>query len=984
MKPWVKTLLFASAVYLAAEPAWAQFSYIPYYGKNKIVYGKFAWKTYPTEHFRIYFYSAREGVLKDVAELAESAYRRISQMLKHQIAEPVPLIYYSTYTDFEQTNLFEVSEGILGVSEPTMNRIGIHGDMPLDDLQTLIDHELTHIFEFDILWGDRRGAFNGMGQPPLWVFEGLSEYATKAWTPWSALIVRDAILNDRVPEFTDSGEIASRYPLPREPAYDFGHSVYEFIEAKYGPNSIREFWLSLKSGSAFGKRNPLQRAFKIESKPFQQEWKKYLRLRNQDFVGRENPENYSITLGPEYPVNPFYFAFSNALSPSGDIVASLTFNARDLDLDLVLISAKDGSIIRNLTRGYTLRYEHIKYEVDPSLGRNLAWSPDGDKIAFFARDGQRHSLVLVDALSGKILKKLKLGVDQPTSPAFLPPGDKILFAAFDRGRHDLLTVGLEDGKIENLSRDEAYQKAPDISPDGKWVSYTIRVNGYDKLFISPLGDLGKRTQLTFGDGNTISPRFSADSREIFYSGDARGAYNLYSLGLETHEIRRFTDVRTGNFFPEPVPGKPKTLVFSSFNKGAFQIFKAELEGTVEGTVDFVELKGSDEIPRFKPALSLDISEDKIETRRGIGKLRLASMPPIDTVVSSDGSIYGGSTIVFTDILGDHAAAFTAYQVRSYQSFNLSYINLKRRFQYMISAFQYGLFYYPGYYYYDPGYYAQYYTYQDAIATRKISGIRVDGYYPFSRYYRAEAGFGYARYEEEFLDMYSLQTGARRSSDYFWNGDYLQASLALIGETTFFKDYGPASGATFMLSVDQGIPVSKNFFSNTNLALDGRKYFYFGGDALLAFRFEGFASLGKNPYFNYFGGNNQVRSSHYFSLIGTEGWYANAEFRFPLIHIADTVLGRIGPLRGVFFADVARTKIKGTPAKIWRSVHTGDSWELKSYDAIGSYGYGIEFFFLGIPLHIEFVKALHIPDFRRPLSFEKDSGMSTKFWIGFDF
>jgi len=984
MKPWVKIVLFAWAVCLAAEPARAQYSAIPYYGKNKIIYGNFAWKAYPTEHFRIYFYSAREGVLKDVAELAESAYGRISQMLKHQVADRIPLIYYSTYTDFEQTNLFSVSEGILGVSEPTMNRIGIHGDMPLDELQVLIDHELTHIFEFDILWGDRRGALNGLNQPPLWVFEGMSEYATRAWTPWSALIVRDAVLNDRIPEFTESGEIVSRYPLPREPAYDFGHTVYEFIESKYGPNSIREFWLTMKSGSVFGKKDPLQRAFKMETKQFQQEWKKYLRLRNQEFVGRENPENYSIALGPEYPVNPFYFAFSHALSPSGDIVAALTYNARDLDLDLVLISAKDGSIIRNLTRGYSIRYEHIKYEIDPSLGRNLAWSPDGDRIVFFARDGRRHSLVLVDALSGKTLKKLKLEVDQPTSPAFLPSGDRILFAAFDQGRHDLLTVGLEDGRIENLSRDEAYQKAPDISPDGKWVAYTIRMNGYDKLFLSPWGDFGKRTQLTFGDGNTIAPRFAADSRTIFYSGDARGAYNLYSLGLETREIRRFTDVRTGNFFPEPVPGKPKTLVFCSFNKGAFQIFKAELEGTVEGPVDFVELKSSDEIPRFKPALTLDIQEDKIEPRRGIGRLRLASTPPIDAVVATDGSIYGGSTVVFTDTLGDHGVMFTANQVRSYRSFNLSYLNLKRRFQYMISAFQYGLFYYPGYYYYDPSYYAQYYTYQDAIATRKISGIRADAYYPFSRYLRAEAGFGYSRYAEEFYDMYSLQTGARRSSNYFWNGDYLQASLALIGETTFFKEYGPAAGSTFRLSVDQGIPISRHFFSNTTLGLDGRKYFYLGGDALLAFRFEGFASFGRNPYYSYFGGNNQVRSSHYFSLIGTEGWYANAEFRFPLIHVADTVLGRIGPLRGVFFADAARVKLKGNPSKIWRSVRRGNSVELLPFDAIGSYGYGIEFFFLGLPLHIEFVKAVHIPDFSRPFSYRTSSGMSTVFWIGFDF
>ena len=194
------------------------FMSIPYYGKNKVLYSKFNWKTYSTEHFQIYFYVENEQLLKGLAETAESAYKKISTELKYQLAEPVPLIYYTTYTDFEQTNLFEISEGVLGVSEPVLHRIGVHGDMPLDELQNLILHELSHIFEFDILWGSQGGALYAISQPPLWTFEGLSEYLTGEWSSWSTLIVRDAVLNDRIPEFTESGDILAQYPLPRDPA----------------------------------------------------------------------------------------------------------------------------------------------------------------------------------------------------------------------------------------------------------------------------------------------------------------------------------------------------------------------------------------------------------------------------------------------------------------------------------------------------------------------------------------------------------------------------------------------------------------------------------------------------------------------------------------------------------------------------------------------------------------------------------------------
>jgi len=44
--------------------------------------------------------------------------------------------------------------------------------------------------------------------------------------------------------------------------------------------------------------------------------------------------------------------------------------------------------------------------------------------------------------------------------------------------------------------------------------------------------------------------------------------------LETGEVRRHTDVRTGNFFPTALPGGPNDILFSSFNKGSFRFSKA--------------------------------------------------------------------------------------------------------------------------------------------------------------------------------------------------------------------------------------------------------------------------------------------------------------------------------------------------------------------------------------------------------------------------
>jgi hypothetical protein len=987
MKSHIKFLLIILLCLFWAESSFAQSIYFPYYGKNKVLYEKFDWSHYITDHYDIYYYVEDLQLLKNVAEMAESAYQRISESIKHELSATVPLIYYKTFTDLEQTNLFQVPEGVLGVAEPVLYRVIIHGDMALDEIQDLLEHELTHIFEYDLLWGNPGGALYSIHQPPGWIMEGFSEYNTEVWSSWSSLIVRDAVLNDRIPELTDSGSLYSRYPLPRTPDYDFGHAIYDFIEHKYGKNGIREFWQSLKNFPLLGKKDPIQRAFDQKPKEFNYEFKKYLRQKYNDFVTRENPEDYSIPIGPEFPLNPFYFALSHTLSPSGDIVAALSANIKESDIDIILISAKDGSVIKNITKGYTSKYEHIKYEVDPSKGSDITWSSDGDKIAFFARVGQKHSLFIISALTGKTLKSIQIPYDQPSSPYFYPTGDELIFTAFDKGIHDIFKINLNTEKILNLTNDDLFEKAPSISPDGNFVVYTIRLDSYDKIFLSPLNDLQKKTQITFGKDNTITPRFTSDSKEIFFSADTREAFNIYSINLETGEYKRYSDVRTGNFLPMPFPDNAKKVVFSSFNKGAFQIFISDFEPIVEKRVSFEEKTPGEGFKKFEPIISMEIKKDKIKPYKGIGKLYLAYRPPVDTLVSSDGSIYGGSALVFTDLLADHTFYLMAYQVRSFRSYYLAYFNQKRRFQYMASAFMYTQFYYPPYAYYDPYYYGRL-TYSDALASRKIYGVNLSSYYPFNKYLRLEGSLGFYRYEEDFFDPYIRELLLYSGSSYnmFWNGNILSASFSLVGETTRFRFYGPCSGSTFRLSLTQSIPVSKSFLQNTTVEVDLRKYLYLGSDFLFAFRLEGFTSRGKNPYVTYFGGNNQVRSVNYYSLIANEGWFANIEFRFPLVSSATTLIGQLGPVRGALFFDMTRSKIKGYPAKFYSYKGTdihGNSI-IEELDAIGSYGYGFEFFLLGLPLHLEFVKRLELKNIARPFDIQSVGSFDTKFWIGFDF
>src|SRR4051794_41080862 len=229
-------------VVLVAGPvaASAQTAFVPYFNKNRVKYDHFKWQVYQTDHFEMYYYPEIEKHIERVASYAESAYQQVSADLKHDLAFKVPLILYKTESEFQQQNVDpgELPEGVLAFAEPYRDRMVLPIDEPSDALYRLITHELTHIFEFDIIPRSllRRGL-------PLWVDEGLSDYMTGYWNPFDLMTVRDAAIADIVPSMSDFEGV--QFADGRLP-YNLGHAAFEFIESKWGKEGLRQFLFALR------------------------------------------------------------------------------------------------------------------------------------------------------------------------------------------------------------------------------------------------------------------------------------------------------------------------------------------------------------------------------------------------------------------------------------------------------------------------------------------------------------------------------------------------------------------------------------------------------------------------------------------------------------------------------------------------------------------------------------------------------------------
>jgi hypothetical protein len=295
--------IVAAAIVFAPLEAAAQTPMVPYFGKNQIRYTNFRWNIYTTDHFEIYYYPEEEQHLERIAGYAESAYQHVSSDLKHDLAFKVPLIIFKTSSEFQQENVIPGAavEGVAAFAEPERDRMLLPLDEPPDLLYRTITHELTHIFQFDIIPTSliRRNL-------PLWLNEGGADYEAGYWDPLDIMMVRDTAVADIVPKMTELEGYGGFNPRM---IYNLGHACYEFMESRWGKEGVRQFLFSLRKSVIGGGDDPYEEAFKIKSDEFDQQFERYLKERFKPFRDKERPADYGRNLAP----NPEKSAFSQAV-----------------------------------------------------------------------------------------------------------------------------------------------------------------------------------------------------------------------------------------------------------------------------------------------------------------------------------------------------------------------------------------------------------------------------------------------------------------------------------------------------------------------------------------------------------------------------------------------------------------------------------------------------------------------------------------------
>lgn len=930
------------------------------FGKNKVQYREFDWKIYHSPHFDVYYYAEEEHLLQKVVSFAESAYDRLSREFDYQIQEPTPLIFYATHSAFEQNNIILnfIPEGIGAFASPARNRMVLPVDLPDPELMALLLHELTHIFEYHVLFQGSLGKSITV-QPPQWLMEGLASYMAKDEQTHDRMFVRDAVVNDAIPPITQTG-VSGFF------AYRFGHATFDYIEERWGKEGLLDFLYEFRNTIGAQVGRAVERTFKMDPEEFDADLRRWLRRKYlPQLVEMGEPSDFGRPFRVEEGVQSE--ELSPAASPSGDLVAAISTLRGEIDV--VLFDAEKRRLLRNLTKGYSENFQYITAQFltwGRHQGGDIAFSPDGNQLAVFAKREQGRSLVLIDVLAGGLDRIIDMDVEQQLAPAWSPDGRSIAFAGNRNGRFDIFVLDLASDEIRNLTDDEVYDGSPAYSPDGRWLYYSAVVGGFANLFRIDLTNPTQRYRLTEGEFNDVDAVVASDGGQLYFTSDRNGADNIYRLDLASGQVLQYTNAVTGCFMPTLLRQRegPDRLVYTGYWRGEFTLYVTDTDKPI-GEPIATDLSPEPELPSalaaFEPDIEVTIDEENKEEYGG-WRLFLEDAEAI-LGVNDDQTFVADTYLIFSDYLGDKRLFARLSSIESFSNFDIAYYDLSSRLQWGVRLFDDRTFYI--------GFDQSRGQFRRGRAAFRQTGAMLTGSYPFDFSHRVEGGVGYILREIDFQQFFrDPDTGQLIPIIVPREDDYPLVEAGFVGDTTVFASFGPVSGRRYRLGASYAPDLDESGTLTSSVELDARQYIPVTRRSQIALRAFGAVSKGNFPSPYFFGGLDTVRGFDFRTLSGDRVGFLNVEFRFPLIDQLRTPFLNFQGIRGRVFLDVGG----GYFAEQGQSFHFWDSDERRLDDGISSYGYGFTVRLLGLDVHWDFAQQW---DFKEEL----EKGFRTSWWIG---
>jgi hypothetical protein len=553
-------------------------------GKPDPRWQTFDWKfidpAVPNAPMRLYFYQEESWVAEFALPEIKHEIDYLKGVFNYTPKEKFSYLLFSSHRNFQQTHVFNITEGVQGVTstqEPVM-AIPYWGEA--ETFRHISTHEMVHQFQIQKMNElSNSSSQQSAVQPPLWFIEGMAEYySLHGLDAESKLYIRDLLLYPNEEQGYKMPKLFEVTPLNFVFAYKLGQAKIDFFETEFGEGTAQKI-LEVTSKNATAQepyssfvdlvaqqlgKSPAElehrwdsyiiRKFKFEADQLSQSMEEFESLKDAGdtldhyeispdgnlLVTREIDPLIGTTLiklrdlkkglpaievthDHQPSVLSLYFMQNPILTLTNDTLAYVVETTSGPEIEIQ-------SIRRDKDENLQLRDRYrVKVHQDGiSEAHSLALKHDNSAMAFVGLTEQGHGNIwILDLDVPKHKAKLKRLTREPYSWKNLNWANGTLVGTSNRTpelHYNLFEIDTKTGKIlRQLTSSKFDQLNPDGKPDDHLVFQSIS-SGSPQIHLIKNG---VETQLTSAKVGLFSPKYR---KNTYYAiGFKGGRYHLYRL-----------------------------------------------------------------------------------------------------------------------------------------------------------------------------------------------------------------------------------------------------------------------------------------------------------------------------------------------------------------------------------------------------------------------------------------------------------------------
>ncbi len=205
---------------------------------------------------------------------------------------------------------------------------------------------------------------------------------------------------------------------------------------------------------------------------------------------------------------------------------------------------------------------------------------------------------------------------------------KIAFTSDRDGNYEIYTADADGRNVTRLTFTSFLEFPFDWSPDGKMISYSLSSREGDvlrQLIFTTNADGGNQRPIREEPGGRdLMPVFSPDGREVVFSSNRGGNWDIYIIGVDGENPRQITFSENFDSSPDWSPDG-RQIAYESKRDGNWQIYLLDIQSGDERKIT------SGIAANYRPAFSPDGNEIAYESDSGdIAELFVLDLATLET------------------------------------------------------------------------------------------------------------------------------------------------------------------------------------------------------------------------------------------------------------------------------------------------------------------------------------------------------------------